>query len=139
LMRHWYALSAIVGTLRMRVLPSFLGMGISRNPWCFQLLASVLSFSLSWNLCSNVSAVFPSIPAVFFPAFSCVTWRIASNLAAVDFRISFCRDLALRLSPTWTALYTRFCRRNRLRRNFFQGNVFQDSRLVVSVSNHALL
>jgi hypothetical protein len=45
----------------------------------------------------------------------------------------------LRLSPTWTALYTRFCRRNRLRRNFFQGNVFQDSRLVVSVSNHALL
>jgi hypothetical protein len=35
--------------------------------------------------------------------------------------------LALRLSPTWTALYTRFCRRNKLRRNFFQGNVFQDS------------
>ncbi|MBS3029551.1 MAG: hypothetical protein HCA25_21475 [Dolichospermum sp. DET50] len=26
----------------------------------------------------------------------------------------------------------------KLRRNFFQGKVFQDSRLVVSVSNHAL-
>jgi len=31
----------------------------------------------------------PSIPAVFLPALSCVTCRIASSLADLDFRISF--------------------------------------------------
>jgi hypothetical protein len=137
--RHCHALSAIVGILRRRVLPSFLGIGIERNFWCFQLLLLALSSSLRASLSSNVSEAFPSIPAVFLPAFSWVTWRIANILAAVDFRISFWRDFALGLSPTWIALYTRFCRRNKLRRNFFHGNVFQDSRFVAVVSNHALL
>ncbi len=35
--------------------------------------------------------------------------------------------MAFRLLPSRTALNTLFCRRNKSRRNFFQGNVFQDS------------
>ena len=57
----------------------------------------------------------------------------------MDFRISFCRYLAFRLSPTETAFHTLLCRRNKSLRNFFQGNFFQSSRFVIAVSNHALL
>ena len=125
--RHCQALSGIVGILRRRVLPSFLGIGIERNFWCFQLLLFVLSSSLSVSLSLNVSGAFISIPAVFLPAFSWVTWCIANILAAVDFRISFWRDFALGLSPTWIALNTRFCRRNKSFLYCFQGNLFQYS------------
>ena len=69
---------------------------------------------------------------------ACVTWRIAKNLAALDFRISFWSDKALRLFPSRIALNTRHCRRNKSFRNFFQFRFFQDSRFLVTVPNHAL-
>ena len=114
-------------------------MGISRSlVWC-QLFWLDLRDSSSANRSSKLRDALPSTPAVFFPAFSWVTWRIASSLAEVDFRISFCSDRAFRLSPAWTALNTRFCcRLNKSLRNCFHGNFFQDSRFFATVSNHAL-
>jgi hypothetical protein len=74
-----------------------------------------------------VRDLIPSTPAVFLPAFSCDTCRTASNLAAVDFRISFCRFFARTVSPSRIALNNLVCRRNRLRRIFFQGSFLQSS------------
>ncbi len=77
--------------------------------------------------CLKLRDFIPSIPAVFFPAFSCDTCRTASNLAALDFRISFCRFLARRLSPAWMALNNLLCNRKRFFLSFFQGIFFQSS------------
>lgn len=71
-------------------------------------------------------------PAVFLPLFSCVTWRIANHLAARDVRISFCKDRAFDLSPTWTALNTRFCRRNKPWRNCLHFRFIHDSVIFLS-------
>ncbi len=117
----------IVGTFSIRFEPSFLGIGIERSPWCFQLLAWVFNFCSNSNLSLKSKANFPSIPAVFLPLFSCVTWRIARNLAATERIISFCNDRALAVSPSLTALYVRFCKRNKSLRNYFQGRFTQDS------------
>jgi hypothetical protein len=45
----------------------------------------------------------------------------------LDFRISFWSDRALRLSPAWTALNTRFYSRNKFFWNFFQLRFFHSS------------
>lgn len=133
LARHCQALSLMVGTLSIRLLPSFLGIGNKRSPWCFQLVAWVFNFCSSSNLSLKERASFPSIPAVFLPLFSWVTWRIARNLAATERIISFCSDRALAVSPSLTALYTLLCRRNNSWRNLFHGNLLQDSLLNLSM------
>ena len=104
-------------------------MGISLSPWCFQLFAFSLRFSSSSNRSLILRTVLPSIPAVFLPALSWVTWRIAKSLADFERIISFCKDRALRISPARTAFQTRFCNRNKFLRNFFHGSFLQDSLL----------
>lgn len=95
------ARSYIVGILRMRLVPSFLGMGIFLSLLWFQVWAFCLSNTSSSNLSLKFREALPSTPAVFLPLFSWVTWRIASNLALRDFSISFWRLLALFRSPSW--------------------------------------
>lgn len=62
----------------------------------------------------------------------CVTCRTANNLAAEDFRISFCRFLARTLSFSRMALNSLVCNRKRFLLNFFQGSFCQSSLKLIS-------
>ena len=70
LTRHCQVLSAIVGTFRMRFVPSFFGIGISRSLLCFHVLTLLMSFSLNLKRSIKVRDALPSTPAVFLPAFN---------------------------------------------------------------------
>ena len=84
------------------------------------------------NLCLKFRDFCPSTPAVLFPAFSCVTCQTASNLAAEDFRISFCRFFARTLSFSRMALNSLVCNRKRFLWSFFQGSFCQSSLKLIS-------
>lgn len=131
----------MLGILRILLVPSFLGIGISLSFPCLHWCTEVFRISSSSSLFWGDRDALPSTPAVFLPAFNWVTWRIASNLALRDFSISFCKFNARFRSEPRIAFHNRICRRNKSFLSFRGWVVFPKFTMSVisHVSNHALL